>query len=78
MSHVLHVISSASRQVIDANAVIGHREGTYYDIRVILQHKAITLSHEVVSKARHIFMEEFVQVIIATKKKAYWQLSFRQ
>lgn len=64
MSQVLHEVSTTSWQIINSYAVIGNCKRTDYRLRIILENKAVTLSHKVVAEARNILMKEFVKVFV--------------
>ena len=69
MGKALHVFTSATREIIDSDTVIGNGQGTDNLWWIAIQAKAISLAHQEVGIARSIIQKEIVQICIATRKR---------
>ena len=68
MSKTLHIVFTASWQIVNTNAIIRNRKGTNNLDRIIYLAKAIRLPHQVISITCCIILEEIIQIFIATRE----------
>ena len=65
----LYFLFPAVRQHIHTNAVVGKRESSYNDRRVLVRPEAITLAQHLLAVKRSVMSEKLVQVSVATRER---------